>query len=186
MAVVAAGAALVLALVGYLALGRAPQESVAANASPTTSPPATSASSAGPSRPAQTSQRPTAAPSPSPRPDLRSAMQSAFSGSWSGVVSQFDDGPRIQFPMTLDLRPQADGVAGRTTYELDTGQCVGEVRFVSGDASTVHLSERIASGPCVAAGSISLRQIDESSVSFEYRTAKRDGAVQVVRGVLTR
>lgn len=110
----------------------------------------------------------------------------AFSGSWSGVVSQFDDGPQVDFPMTLTLSADKGGLTGSTSYDLRDGVCRGELEFVSGDASVVDLRERISNGHCVGSGDISVRYLTDSSVSFEYRATKRSGATQVVRGVLTR
>jgi hypothetical protein len=110
----------------------------------------------------------------------------AFSGSWDGVVSQFDDGPQVDFPMTLTLVGGDGELTGTTTYDLVDAKCSGSLAFVSGDATVVEFRERISNGHCVGAGDVSVRSLTTDSVSFEYRATKRSGATQVVRGVLTR
>lgn len=109
-----------------------------------------------------------------------------FPGSWNGVVSQFDDGPQVDFPMTLTLVGGDGELTGTTTYDLVDGKCSGRLAFVSGDATVVEFRERISNGHCVGAGDVSVRSLTTDSVSFEYRATKRSGATQVVRGVLTR
>jgi len=110
----------------------------------------------------------------------------AFAGTWSGVVSQFDDAPQVDFPMTLTLAPSDGALTGETTYDLSSKTCIGDLEFVSGDATVVRLREHIVSGQCIPSGRISVQYLTDDSVSFEYRSTKRNGAAQVVRGVLTR
>ncbi len=110
----------------------------------------------------------------------------AFFGTWSGVVSQFDDGPQTDFEMTLTLIPNDGALAGDTTYNLGSKTCTGNLEFVSGDATVVSLRENIVSGHCISSGDISVQDLTNDSVSFEYHSTKRNGATQVVRGVLTR
>lgn len=124
-----------------------------------------------------------------PEPTRAMGTDPALVGTWQGVAEQDDQGTVSRYRMTITLRPGAVGtVGGSTTYEVQGGNCSGELtlRQSGSDGMSASFFERIVSGPCIPNGNVTVSAAGVDRLDFSYSGVTREGKAQRVTAALDR